>query len=42
MTDVKFYYIAILNHLGVIKERAQAHLKILSTKCVYKSCLFNI
>ena len=30
------------NHLTVCKKKTQAHLKMLSTKCVYKSYIFNI
>ena len=44
MTDVKLSLLHsnTWNHLTMCKKWAQACLKMLSTKCVYKSYIFNI
>ena len=44
MVDVKLLllYSNTWNHLNVYKKLTQAHLKMLSAKCVYKSYIFNI
>ena len=43
MTDVKCdLHSNTGNHLNVSKKRAQAHLRMLSTKYVYKSYIFNV
>ena len=44
VTDVKLWllYSNTWNHLTVCKKRAQAHLRMLSTKCVYKSYIYLI
>ena len=42
MTDVKLWllYRNTWNHLTVCKKRAQAHLQMISTKCVYGSYIY--
>ena len=44
MTDVKklMLYSSRKNHLTVCKKRAQGPLEMFSTKCDYKSYIFNI
>ena len=44
ITDVKFWllYSITWNHLTVCKKRIQAGLRMLSSKCVYKSYIYLI
>ena len=40
--DWYYFYIAIHETISCAQKRAHAHLRMLSTKCVYKSYIFNI